>query len=75
MDRYDVCVIGAGYGGTTAAALLAAGRPADFTAAKADSEGLLADPAFADVAGRRILIVRGVGGRELLARSLRARGG
>jgi uroporphyrinogen-III synthase len=64
----------AAIGPATAAALLAAGRPADFTAAKADSEGLLADPAFADVAGRRILIVRGVGGRELLARSLRARG-
>lgn len=64
----------AAIGPATAAALRAAGRPADLTAARPDSEGLLADPAFADVAGRRILIVRGVGGRELLARSLRARG-
>lgn len=38
------------------------------------SEGLLALPEFADVAGRRILLVRGRGGRELLAETLAARG-
>jgi uroporphyrinogen-III synthase len=40
----------------------------------ADSEGLLAEPALADVAGQRILIVRGCGGRPLLADTLQSRG-
>ena len=39
-----------------------------------DSEALLARPEFADVSGQRIAIFRGVGGRELLARTLEARG-
>lgn len=38
------------------------------------SEALLAHPALRRGSGRKILIVRGAGGRELLARSLRARG-
>jgi len=41
---------------------------------QADSEGLLALPALADVAGRRFLLCRGDTGRELLVDTLRARG-
>ncbi|HXF67149.1 MAG TPA: uroporphyrinogen-III synthase, partial [Burkholderiales bacterium] len=39
-----------------------------------DSEALLAHPALQEVAGRRVLIFRGVGGRELLGETLAARG-
>jgi uroporphyrinogen-III synthase len=41
---------------------------------QADSEALLALPAFADVAGKRIAIFRGEGGRQVLAETLAARG-
>ncbi|MCX7087590.1 MAG: uroporphyrinogen-III synthase [Methylococcales bacterium] len=39
-----------------------------------NSEALLARPEFQSLQGRRCVIIRGVGGRELLAETLRARG-
>lgn len=39
-----------------------------------DSEGLLALPELADVRGRRMIVFRGVGGRDQLAETLRVRG-
>ncbi|MGQ0509715.1 MAG: uroporphyrinogen-III synthase [Betaproteobacteria bacterium] len=41
---------------------------------RSDSEALLALPAFAEVRGRRVAIIRGEGGREVLRDALRARG-
>lgn len=58
----------------TARALAAAGVADVVTPDGQDSEALLALPALAGVAGRRAVIVRGVGGRPLLAETLRARG-
>lgn len=62
-------------GAATARALAAAGLTADLVPeAEFTSEGLLALPALAAVPGKRILIVRGEGGRETLAETLRQRG-
>lgn len=60
-------------GARTAEVLAAMGYGA-VQPARADSEGLLALPVLADVAGRRILLVCGEGGRMLLAETLVARG-
>ena len=65
----------AAVGRATARALEAVGLdPTVVPESRFDSEGLLALPALQDVAGWRILIVRGDGGRELLRETLEARG-
>jgi uroporphyrinogen-III synthase len=61
-------------GAGTAQELRKLGVEAIFPTAGADSEMLLALPELAAVAGKRIAIVRGEGGRSLLGDTLRARG-
>jgi len=70
--RIKVAAVGKG----TAAALRAAGcRNVLAPETGADSEHLLALPEFgSNLAGQRVLIFRGEGGRELIADTLRARG-
>lgn len=58
----------------TAKVLNEAGYNAIYPSQEWSSEGLLAMPAFNDVVGKRIAIVRGVGGRELLEPVLADRG-
>ncbi|WP_228719976.1 fused uroporphyrinogen-III synthase HemD/membrane protein HemX [Methylococcus geothermalis] len=65
----------AAIGKATADALAEAGITVDLIPEpQSNSEGLLAMPAMQDVAGRRILIVRGEGGREELKERLVERG-
>jgi uroporphyrinogen-III synthase len=65
----------AAVGRATAQALTDAGRAPNLVPEQRfDSETLLAMPELADMRGRRVLIVRGDGGRTLLADTLRARG-
>jgi uroporphyrinogen-III synthase len=65
----------AAVGRATAATMEQAGLPPTLVpAAGFDSEALLALPALGAVAGRRVLIVRGEGGRALLGETLAARG-
>ena len=64
-------------GRATARALADAGvtvHAAPESGSASDSEGLLAHPGLAGPAGRRILIVKGVGGRDVLRAALVARG-
>lgn len=61
-------------GKNTAVTLQAHGITAEITPLIANSEGLLAEPALQTLDNRNMLIIRGNGGRELLADTLRKRG-
>lgn len=70
-SRLRIATVGA----STAAAVREHGLEVAFVPAKRfDSESLLALPAMQEVAGQHVVIFRGMGGRELLAQTLKARG-
>jgi uroporphyrinogen-III synthase len=69
-EAVEVFAVGPG----TARALQARGVGGVITPDGHDSEALLALPQLQNVAGKRVVIVRGVGGRALLADTLAARG-
>jgi len=76
-DGWPVATRAVAIGPSTVAALATRGiGPVLAPSDRFDSEAVLALPAFSEaaVAGRRFLILRGNGGRELLAETLRARG-
>jgi uroporphyrinogen-III synthase len=64
----------AAVGSATGQALADAGLEPTLVPRRMDSEGLLELPALQDMQGRRVMIVRGDGGRELLKESLEERG-
>jgi uroporphyrinogen-III synthase len=67
-------IIGA-VGPATAAAIESSGHTVEIQPEQGfDSESLLAEPTLQDVSGKNIRIIRGDGGRELLADTLRERG-
>lgn len=73
--RWPPRVLAFAPGPGTAEALAACGVPdVRVPLTTQDSEGLLARPELREVAGKRAVVFRGEGGRELLADTLRARG-
>ena len=64
----------AAIGPSTETALRRRGLDPDILSPGHDSEALLAHPALTDINNRRVFILRGVGGRELLAEELGRRG-
>lgn len=71
LRKFKIAAVGA----ATADALRQSGWQVDCVpASEFNSEGLLAEPELQALAGMRCVIVRGVGGREKLAESLRNRG-
>lgn len=64
----------AAVGAGTASALREQGVSAVHFPRDANSEGLLAMPAFSAITGQRIAVIRGLGGREAIDRALAERG-
>ncbi len=74
-SRWPASLVAFAPGPGTAEALAGVGIP-DVRVPRTtlDSEGMLALPELADVRGRRVIVFRGEGGRDLLADALRKRG-
>ncbi len=72
--QYPVGIRNFAVGPGTAAVLEQRGLAASYPTERMSSEALLALPDLEDIAGKKALIVRGAGGREIIAEGLRARG-
>lgn len=72
--QYPLGVKNFAVGPGTAAVLQQHGLDVDYPTERMSSEAMLALPALQDIRGKKALIVRGVGGREILAEGLLARG-
>lgn len=72
--QYPVGIRNFAVGPGTAAVLEQHGLGARYPTERMNSEALLALPDLQHIAGMKALIVRGVGGREVIAEGLRARG-
>ena len=73
-DQLPLDVEIAAIGGATAKALDATGLTPTLTPTRMDSEGLLALPSLQAMDGQQVFILRGNGGRELIAEQLSSRG-
>lgn len=73
-EQLPVDIDVAAVGSATATALVGVGLDPTLVPGRMDSEGLLALPGLQQVNGKSILILRGNGGRELIAETLRERG-
>lgn len=72
--QYPVGILNFAVGPGTAAVLEQQGLSVRFPTERMTSEALMALPELQDIAGKKALIVRGAGGREVIADTLRARG-
>jgi uroporphyrinogen-III synthase len=72
--QYPVGIRNFAVGPGTAAVLEKQGLSASYPTERMSSEALLALPDLQDIAGKKALIVRGAGGREIIAAGLLARG-
>lgn len=72
--QYPVGIRNFAVGPGTAAVLAERGLDVSYPQERMSSEALLALPDLQDISGKKALIVRGAGGREIIAAGLRARG-
>ena len=72
--QYPLGILNFAVGPGTAAVLEKHGLSVHFPSERMSSEALLALPELRAIAGKKALIVRGAGGREIIAEGLRARG-
>jgi uroporphyrinogen-III synthase len=72
--QYPVGITNFAVGSGTAAVIESHGLDVCYPTERMSSEAMLALPQLQDVAGKKALVVRGVGGREILAAGLQERG-